>query len=65
VRSVLGTARYWVPLAGSVACLGAVPFVGPVAEWLLIMAGFALLLDGATAMWERAGRTGNLSMHRQ
>jgi hypothetical protein len=65
VRAVLHTARYWAPLLGGVACLVAVLFVGAIAGWLLIITAFGLLLDGATAMFERAGGTGNLTTHRQ
>lgn len=36
-----------------------------IAAWLLHMLGFGLLLDGVTAMWERAGGTGNLTTYRQ
>ena len=46
-------------------CLVAVGFVGPVVGWLLIFAGFALILDGATAMLARAARSGGLPDHRQ
>ncbi len=46
-------------------CLIAVLFVGPILGWLLIYVAFGLLLDGATAMFERAGGTGNLTTHRQ
>jgi len=65
VRVVVDTARYWAPLVGGLVCLVAVLFVGAIAGWLLIIAGFGLLLDGATAMFERAGGTGNLTTYRQ
>jgi hypothetical protein len=65
VRVVVGTARYWAPLLGGVACLVAVLFVGAIAGWLLIITAFGLLLDGATALFERAGGTGNITTHRQ
>jgi hypothetical protein len=65
MRAVAGTARYWVPLLGGLACLVAVLFVGAILGWILIIAGFGLILDGATAMWEKAGGTGNLTTYRQ
>jgi hypothetical protein len=65
MRAVVGTARYWGPLAGGLLSLVAVLFVGPVLGWLLIILGFGLILDGATAMWERAGSTGNLTTYKQ
>ena len=65
MRGVLGTARYWLPLVAGFACLVASLFVGPIVAWVLIIASFGLLLDGGTAMWERAGSTGNLTTYRQ
>ena len=65
VRASLATARYWLPLVAGVLCLVAALLVGAIVAWLLIIASFGLLLDGTTAMWERAGGTGNLSTHRQ
>jgi hypothetical protein len=59
------TARYWIPLAAGTGCLIASGFFSAIVDWILIMAAFCLLLDGATAMWERAGSTGNLTTHRQ
>jgi hypothetical protein len=46
-------------------CLIVALFVGVIAAWLLLMLGFGLLVDGVTAMWERAGGTGNLTAYRQ
>jgi len=65
MRAVLGTTRYWLPLVAGFVCLVVATSVGPIASWLLIVAGFGLLLDGCTAMWERAGSTGNLTTYRQ
>jgi hypothetical protein len=65
VRAIAGSARYWAPLLGGFMCLIAVLFVGAILGWLLIYVAFGLLLDGATAMFERAGGTGNLTTHRQ
>jgi hypothetical protein len=65
MRAVIGTARYWLPLVGGLLCLVVVLFVGPILGWLLIIAGFGLILDGATAMWEKAGSVGNLTTYRQ
>jgi hypothetical protein len=59
------TARYWVPLLAGFMCLVAGLFVSAVLAWLLLILAFGLILDGATAMWERAGGTGNLTTHRQ
>ena len=65
VRASLATARYWLPLVTGFLCLVAALFVAAVVAWLLIITAFGLLLDGTTAMWERAGGTGNMSTHRQ
>ena len=65
MRGVLGTARYWLPIALSFVFQIAALFAGPLVGWLLLLAAFGLLLDGATAMFERAGSTGNLTTYRQ
>jgi hypothetical protein len=54
-----------VPLLGALGCLVAVLFVGAIAGWLLIITAFGLLIDGGTAMFERAGGTGNVTTYRQ
>jgi hypothetical protein len=63
--AVLGTARYWVPLVAGLLCLVVATFVGAILAWILIITSFGLILDGATAMWEKAGGTGNLTTYRQ
>jgi hypothetical protein len=65
MRSVARTARYWGPLLAGFMCLIGVLFAGPVVAWLLLIAAFGLLFDGATAMWARAGSTGSLTDYRQ
>lgn len=65
MRAVVETARYWAPIAAGLICLVLSLVVGPLLSWVLIIAGFGFVLDGATAMWERAGGTGNLTTHRQ
>ena len=65
MRAVARTARYWGPLLVGFLCFIAVQFVGPLVGWLLVILGFALMFDGTTAMWARAGSAGNLSSHRQ
>jgi hypothetical protein len=65
MRAAAGTARYWGPLLGGLVCLVIVLFVGPILGWLLIITAFGLILDGATAMWEKAGGVGNLTTYRQ
>jgi hypothetical protein len=65
VRVIAGTARYWVPLVAGAACLIAAALVPAIVAWVLIIAAFGLLLDGGTAMFERAGRTGSLYDHKQ
>jgi hypothetical protein len=65
MRAAFATVRYWGPLVAGFMCLVATSFVGPIVAWLLIIAAFGLILDGATAMFERAGSTGGLTSHRQ
>jgi hypothetical protein len=62
---MLRSIRYWGPVAAGLLCLVVAQFVGVVAEWLLLILAFGLVLDGATAMWERAGSAGNLTTYRQ
>jgi hypothetical protein len=65
MKALAETARFWVPMVAGVLCMVAGLFVGVIAAWVLLMLGFFLLLDGVTAMWERAGGTGNLTTYRQ
>jgi hypothetical protein len=65
VRMLLATVRYWLPIVAACGCLFASQLVPAQIGWVLIIAGFGLLLDGVTAMFERAGGTGGLFDHRQ
>jgi hypothetical protein len=65
VRTVVATARYWAPFVFSALCLTIACFVGATAAWILLLFAFGSLLDGATAMFERAGSTGGLTTYRQ
>lgn len=58
MRAVIGTARYWAPLVAGFLCLIAAQYVGVLVAWLLLFAGFGLIVDGATAMLARAGGAG-------
>jgi hypothetical protein len=65
VHAIVGTVRYWLPLVAAIGCLIAAAVVPTAIAWVLIVASFWLLLDGCTAMFERAGRTGSLYDHKQ
>ena len=65
MRDAVATARYWGPMLAGFLCLVAGTMAGPIVTWLLFIAGVGLVLDGATAMFERAGATGGLHTHRQ
>jgi hypothetical protein len=65
MRVALATARYWGPLVAGFLCLVAMSFVGLVLSWVLLLAALVLILDGATAMFARAGGTGGITSHRQ
>jgi hypothetical protein len=65
MRAARGTMRYWLPVVGACLSLVAAYWVPPIAAWLLIVLAFGLLLDVGTALFEKAGRTGGLSSHRQ
>ena len=57
--------RCRLPIVVGVLLLFGTLFAGTLLTWLMLMAAFGLILDGATKWWERAGGTGNLSTHRQ
>lgn len=65
MREIVGTARYWLPLVAGGACLIVAALVPAIVAYVLIIAAFGLLIDGGTAMFERAGRTGSLYDHKQ
>ena len=65
MRAALRSARYWGPLVLGFACVVAATYTGSVVTWILLLAAFALILDGATAMWARAGGSGGMHTHRQ
>jgi hypothetical protein len=60
-----GRKRYGLPLLGAVVAFVAASFAGPVLTLVLTFVAIGLVLDAATAWWERAGRSGALSSHRQ
>ena len=62
---MLRTARYWLPLLLGTLCLVAAYWTSPVVTYVLIIASFALLFDGCTAMFARAGGTGSLRDFKQ
>ena len=59
------SARYWLPVVTGFALVLATLFVGAVLTWLMLTLAFGLILDGATAAFERAGATGNLTTYKQ
>jgi hypothetical protein len=60
-----GILRCWGPLVAGFACFVVTLYVGAAVGLVLIIAGFGLILDGATTMWERAGSVGNLTKYHQ
>ena len=65
MRGALRSVRYWGPLVLGMVCLYIATSASGLVGWMLLLAGFALILDGATAMWARAGGTGGAHSHRQ
>ena len=57
--------RYWLPLLAALACLVAATMVPALIGFVLIVAAFGFILDGATKLFETAGKTGGLGDHRQ
>ena len=60
-----GPRRWLIPLVSGLICIFASSLAGALVTWILLMAGFALVLDAVTAAWERAGGTGNLKSYHQ
>jgi|tagenome__1003787_1003787.scaffolds.fasta_scaffold19694565_2 hypothetical protein len=58
-------ARFLLPLALGFGCLIVALWVGPVVTWILLIVGFGLMFDGATALFARATGGGGLPDHRQ
>jgi hypothetical protein len=65
VRGLPASLRWWLPICVAMLCLALTQVAGTTLTWFLLLAGFALLFDGVTAMWASAGRTGGMSSYRQ
>jgi hypothetical protein len=65
VRAIVGSVRYWLPFVAAIVCLVVGTMFSPIVAWILLIAAFLLLIDGATALFEKAGSTGNLWTHKQ
>jgi hypothetical protein len=65
MREVLACKRYWLPIVAGLLLVIASCFAGPVLTWIMLTASFGLILDGVTAMMEKAGGTGNLTTYKQ
>jgi hypothetical protein len=65
MRTLSPGLRSRLPILVGFALLLGTLLAGTVLTWLMIIAGFGLILDGVTKWWERAGGTGNLTTHRQ
>lgn len=59
------TVRYWLPLLAGLLCLIAASWTSPIVTYVLVIASFALLFDGATALFARAGGTGGMREYKQ
>jgi hypothetical protein len=62
VRALLDTKRMWLPFVAAAICLLGSGMVGPVLAWVLIMASFGFVLDGATIMYPKGDK---LTKYRQ
>ncbi len=65
MRAAVHTARYWGPLVAGFVCLVVSQYTGPIVALVLFFVAFGLIMDGVTAMWARAARTGGLTSYRQ
>jgi hypothetical protein len=59
------TLRCWLPMIAGLLCLVVSRWTGPLATWLLLLAGIALVFDGATALFVKATGAGGLRDNRQ
>jgi hypothetical protein len=57
--------RCRLPIVVGVLLMFGTLWAGNLATWLMLVAGFGLILDGVTKWWERAGGTGNLTSYKQ
>jgi hypothetical protein len=65
MRDALRRLHCWVSLTVGLGCLIVGLSTPPAVALALFLVACGLLLDGATAMWARAGGTGGLHDHRQ
>jgi hypothetical protein len=57
--------RCWLPMIAGVLCFLVSRWTPQLATWLLLLAGFALIFDGATALLVKATGAGGLRDNRQ
>ena len=57
--------RYWLPLLAALGCLYAASKTSAIVGLVLIVAAFGLVIEVSTKLFENAGKTGNLTDHRQ
>ena len=62
IRAILQTKRYWLPIAAGFGCLIVALSASATIGLVLLIAGFGLILDGATALFARSG---DATDHRQ
>jgi hypothetical protein len=65
MRNLSPALRCRLPIVVGALLLFGTFWAGTIATWLMLIAGFGLILDGVTKWWERAGGTGNLTTHKQ
>jgi len=65
MRAKLRSLRYWGPLLVACGCLIAAYSVPPVVTYVLVIVAMVLLFEVGTALFERAGGTGNLKDYKQ
>jgi hypothetical protein len=65
VRELLDAKRYWLPMAAACLCLIGASVLAPIFAWVLLIAAFGFILDGATAWFANAGSTGGMHDYKQ
>jgi hypothetical protein len=59
------SARYWIPSVLALVCFYAATRTSAIVGFVLIIVAFGLVIEVSTKLFEQAGKTGNLTDHRQ
>jgi hypothetical protein len=57
--------RYWLPFVAALVCFYVASMASAIVGLVFIVLGFAFVIEVSTKLFELAGKTGNLTDHRQ